>query len=489
MMIKSYRGRQMLRYFQFNNGLTWGMTAVFFLLSINFSPLSFKLPLLIGAVVHAVLSVLHTVMLKEMKRASFDADQQQPLFKVFSLLLILGLFAGNIFTFLSGAIARKKNPDVGFIYSLYMVLVDVFIIIVTLLNLFKPFVSNTFLLTLYLLIAVLLFHIVVAVFGQKWYHLNKKAQVTGLVLLVLTALLGNVLALFVAVSMYKTNQDLAGDRRQTSVREKLTRNQAALLGLMFITFLISLAWTSNFTFSESFAVQNNYANILQPPTMASPFGTDNYGRDVFSRIVFGSQISLAVGLLSTLLPFFIGGTLGAVSGFYGNRTDNVIMRLLDVLYAIPGMLLAITIVASFGASTTNLIIALSLGSIPSYARTMRANVMQVANYEYVEAARALGQDNRTLILKHIVPNAMAPMIVRSTLTIGTAVISTSSLSYLGLGVEAHVPEWGNILRIGSQYLETNPYLAIYPGLAIILLVLSFNFLGDGLRDATDPKLN
>ncbi len=120
---------------------------------------------------------------------------------------------------------------------------------------------------------------------------------------------------------------------------------------------------------------------------------------------------------------------------------------------------------------------------------MRANVMQVANYEYVEAARALGQDNRSLILKHIIPNAMAPMIVRSTLTIGTAVISTSSLSYLGLGVEAHVPEWGNILRIGSQYLETNPYLAIYPGLAIILLVLSFNFLGDGLRDATDPKLN
>lgn len=182
MMIKSYRGRQMLRYFQFNNGLTWGMAAVFFLLSINFSPLSFRLPLLIGAVVHTVLSMVHTVMLKEMKRASFDADQQQPLFKVFSLLLILGLFAGNIFTFLSGAIARKKNPDVGFIYSLYMVLVDVFIIIVTLLNLFKPFVSNTFLLTLYLLIAVLLFHIVVAVFGQKWYHLNKKAQVTGLVL-------------------------------------------------------------------------------------------------------------------------------------------------------------------------------------------------------------------------------------------------------------------------------------------------------------------
>lgn len=489
MMIKSYRGRQMLRYFQFNNGLSWGMALVLLLLSIEFSPFSFKIPLLIGAIVHAVLSLIHTVMLQQMKRASFDADQQQPLFKVMSVVLIVGLFAGNIFTFLSGSVARKKNPDVGFIYSLYMVLVDVLIIVVTLLNIFKPFVSNTYLLTLYLLIGALLFHVSIAVFGQKWYIWNSNIQLATLGVLLLTVLLGNVLALLVAISMYKTNQDLAGERRQTSVREKMTRHQAALLGLMFIAFLLALALTSNFTFSESFAVQNNYANILQPPTLSYPFGTDNYGRDVFSRIVFGSQISLAVGLLSTLLPFFIGGTLGAISGFYGNNTDNVIMRLLDVLYAIPGMLLAITIVASFGASTTNLIIALSLGSIPSYARTMRANVMQVANYEYVEAARALGQDNRSLILKHIIPNAMAPMIVRSTLTIGTAVISTSSLSYLGLGVEAHVPEWGNILRIGSQYLETNPYLAIYPGLAIILLVLSFNFLGDGLRDATDPKLN
>lgn len=164
------------------------------------------------------------------------------------------------------------------------------------------------------------------------------------------------------------------------------------------------------------------------------------------------------------------------------------MRLLDILYAIPGILLAIAIIAAFGANTVNLILALSLGSIPTYARTMRASVLYVSTFEFVEAARALGYNNRTIIFKHIIPNSLAPMIIKSTLTIGGAVIATSSLSYLGLGVEPHIPEWGNILKLGSTYLETHSYLAIYPGLAIILLVLSFNFLGDGLRDALDPKL-
>ncbi len=167
------------------------------------------------------------------------------------------------------------------------------------------------------------------------------------------------------------------------------------------------------------------------------------------------------------------------------------MRSLDILYAIPGILLAIAIIAAFGANTVNLIIALSVGAIPTYARTMRANVMQLANYEFVESARALGASDAAIIFKHIVPpNSLAPMIVKATLTIGGAVISTSSLSFLGLGIEPHIPEWGgNILKVGSTYLETHSYVAIFPGLCIMLLVLSFNFLGDGLRDALDPKTN
>lgn len=487
--MRSYRTTQIINQFQFSNGLSWGMFFLFLLLSVNWQPLGIK-PLLFGiAMVQLLLSVLQYVLLRQMKKGKINPDQPTMLYRLGSMILILGLLAGNIFTFLSGATALKKGITVGFRYALYMVLVDVFVIATSALNLFKPFVANRFMPLMIIMAISLLFHVFLLLFGQKWHGWNNSAKWVTIIVLVLTSLTGNVLALFVALSMYRTDMDLAGERRQTSIREKLTRNQAALLGLFFITYLISMAMTSEWSFSYSFASQNNYQNILQAPSLAYPFGTDNFGRDVFSRIVFGSQISLSVGLLSTLLPFFLGGFLGAISGYYGNRTDSVIMRLLDVLYAIPGMLLAITIVASFGASTTNLIIALSLGSIPSYARTMRANVMQVANYEYVEAARALGQSNGMIIRKHVIPNAMSPMIIRSTLTIGTAVISTSSLSYLGLGVEAHVPEWGNILRIGSQYLETNPYLAIFPGLAIILLVLSFNFLGDGLRDATDPRLN
>jgi len=158
-----------------------------------------------------------------------------------------------------------------------------------------------------------------------------------------------------------------------------------------------------------------------------------------------------------------------------------------VLYAIPGILLAIAIIAAFGTSLPNLILALSVGAIPTYARTMRANVMVVSTLDYVQAARSLGVSDWKIMYRHIVPNSLAPMIVKSTLTLGTAVISTSSLSYLGLGVEPHIPEWGNILKVGSAYLETHPHTAIYPGLAIVLLVLSFNFLGDGLRDALDPK--
>ncbi|OJF92418.1 ABC transporter permease [Alkalibacterium sp. 20] len=487
--MKSYQTNQIIQQFQFNNGLTWAYSILWLFLSIELQPFGISLPLLLIGVVNTGFSMIHQMLLYRVKQKSFNVENKPVVERILAALLILGLLAGNFFTFISGIMALKKSLSTGLIYSIYMVLVDILIIGVTSLNLFKPFVTNSFLTTLSILIITLVFHSLTLAFGQKVSNWNPGSQKFGLGLLLLSGLTGNLLVFLVAASFYSDNQPESKGKRQTSIRENLIKNHAALLGLLFISFLVTLALTSNFTFSYSFAVQNNYSNILQSPSIQYPFGTDNFGRDVFTRIVYGTQISLSVGVLATAIPLLIGGALGAISGFYGRQTDNIIMRLLDILYAIPGLLLAITIVAAFGASTTNLIIALSLGYIPSYARTMRANVLQVTNLEYIEAARALGQNNTQIILKHVIPNSMAPMIVRSTLTIGTAVIATSSLSYLGLGVEAHIPEWGNILRIGSQYLETYPYLAIYPGLAIILLVLSFNFLGDGIRDATDPRLN
>ena len=177
-----------------------------------------------------------------------------------------------------------------------------------------------------------------------------------------------------------------------------------------------------------------------------------------------------------------------MAGYFGGKTDNIIMRILDVFNAVPSILLAIAIIAAFGVSTVNLVLALSISSIPGYARIVRAQVLGVSNQEFVEAAKACGAKHGIIIFRHIIPNSLAPVIVQATMGIGSAVLSTSSLSYLGLGVEPHVPEWGNVLKAGSTFLETNPYIAIFPGLAIILIVLAFNFFGDGLRDALDPKL-
>ena len=180
---------------------------------------------------------------------------------------------------------------------------------------------------------------------------------------------------------------------------KITRNSTAVIGLFFIILLLTISVISKFTFDYELAVDNDYGNLLQSPSLAYPLGTDNFGRDLFSRIIFGARISLLVGFASTAIPAIIGGFLGAIAGYYSNRTDNIIMRLLDVLYAIPGILLAIAIIAAFGANTTNLIIALSVGSIPTYARTMRANVLMVSNYDFVDSARALGASDFSIIFK------------------------------------------------------------------------------------------
>ena len=345
-----------------------------------------------------------------------------------------------------------------------MLLTQIFIIGISALNLFKPYVSDTFLLAMGVLIVIAVFYLVTLILVAKYVEggTTKRWMLFIAIALLLTAVTGNLFALFLGINliMKAVNYDQSTIVKWDTIWGKITRNTTSILGLFFIVLMLSISICSNFTFDYSMAVENSYAAILQSPSIAYPLGTDNFGRDLFSRIVFGARISLIVGFLSTIIPAIIGGMLGAFAGYYGRRTDNIIMRLLDVLYAVPGILLAIAIIAAFGANTTNLIIALSVGSIPTYARTMRANVLMVSNLEYVDAARALGEKDLSIIFKHVVPNSLAPMIVKSTLTIGGAVIATSSLSYLRAWCRTAYPRMGKYFKTG-QYVFRIEFLSCH----------------------------
>lgn len=407
--------------------------------------------------------------------------------------LLITILSGNIFSAAFAFMLVSKTKTAEYTFASYAFITQLFIIGISALNLFKPYVVDTFLLAMGFFLVLSIFYVVMIILCAKFVTINaapKWMLIPGIILLFAT-FTGNLFAPLLGYSLIQKARKAnpSAIEKWQKMWQKILRNTMAVFGLFFIVFMFSISVTSSWTFDYDFATKNNYGALLQTPSFEYPLGTDNYGRDLFSRIVFGAQISLIVGFFSTIIPALIGGGLGAISGYYGKSTDNIIMRSLDILYAVPGILLAIAIIAAFGANTINLIIALSVGAIPTYARTMRANVMQLSNYEFVESARALGASDTAIIFKHIVPNSLAPMIVKATLTIGSAVISTSSLSFLGLGIEPHIPEWGNILKVGSTYLETHSYVAIFPGLCIMLLVLSFNFLGDGLRDALDPKTN
>ncbi|MEX3621506.1 ABC transporter permease [Viridibacillus arvi] len=444
-------------------------------------------------IAYLVIACWQAIILFCMKRDLLNTGDIQKRTRLMSAVNLLTILVGNVFTTTFAFRMLRRKASIEYTLSYYMLLTQLLIVSVSLLNLFKPYVSDMFLLTMAVFILLIIFDVVaVVIFGKVDTDRQIKPAFKWLgIALIITGFSGNIFGFILGYSVLlkSTNRDMSTIEKWNKIWSKITKNFTAMLGLLFVIFTFAISIASYGTFVYEFAVENNYEAMLLEPSLVNPFGTDNFGRDVFSRIIYGARISLIVGVVSTLIPLVIGGFLGAVAGYYNKSIDNVIMRILDVLYAVPGILLAIAIIAAFGANTVNLIIALSVGSIPTYARTMRANVMMVSNLEFVEAAKALGEADWKIIFKQVVPNSFAPMIVKATLTIGGAVIATSSLSFLGLGVEPHIPEWGNILKVGSMYLETNPYLAIFPGIAIILLVLSFNFLGDGLRDALDPKLD
>lgn len=281
-------------------------------------------------------------------------------------------------------------------------------------------------------------------------------------------------------------------KKRSQFREiwrRLKKNKMAMLGLSVVVLLILMAIFADFLFDyDTVVIKQNTAIRLQGPSAEHWLGTDEFGRDILARMVHGSRVSLAVGVVAVSIALVLGGGLGAVAGFYGGKIDNLIMRLMDILLAVPSLLLNITIVSALGPSIFNLMLAIAISSVPGYARIVRSAVLQVRDQEFVEASRCIGSNNFEIITRHIIPNCMAPIIVQVSLKVASAILSTSGLSFLGLGVKAPTPEWGAMLSGGRAYLRNAPHLTIFPGIAIVITILSLNLLGDGLRDALDPKL-
>jgi len=277
----------------------------------------------------------------------------------------------------------------------------------------------------------------------------------------------------------------AGGRRAWLGR--FVRNRVAPIGLVIIAASLGVALGAPLLVPHDIRAMHP-AEALRPPGGAYLFGTDEFGRDVLSRVLMGSRISLAVAFLSVLTSVLVGTTLGLTAGFYGGWWDGVAMRAMDIIFAFPAILLAIAIMAVLGTSVANLVLAIGIVYTPQFARVARAAALTVRGLEFVDAARALGLGNARIIGRHLIPNVLAPVTVQVSLSLSLAVLSESALSFLGLGTQPPTPSWGNMLSEGRQFLELAPWNAVFPGLAIMLVVLGFNLLGDGLRDLLDPRL-
>jgi peptide/nickel transport system permease protein len=268
---------------------------------------------------------------------------------------------------------------------------------------------------------------------------------------------------------------------------RVLHSKGAVGGLV-ILILLALAAFAAPALPVTDPIQIDPSHALYSPGAPFLFGSDQYGRDVFSRVVFGSRVSLVVGPIAVGIALVPGVTVGLLAGYYGRWVDGVLMRVVDVMLAFPGILLALGIVAVLGPSLTTLMVAVGISSIPTYARLTRASVLSAREQLYVDAARVVGAGDAAILVRHILPNVVAPIIVVGTLGVGAAILIAATLSFLGLGSQPPVPEWGRMLSEGRQYLREQWWIATFPGLAIMLTVLALNMLGDGLRDALDPRL-
>lgn len=270
------------------------------------------------------------------------------------------------------------------------------------------------------------------------------------------------------------------------VWKRLCKNRLAVFGLALLVLIVLVAIFADVIAPYAYDFQD-YSATFKTPCPEHIFGTDNFGRDIFSRVVYGTRTSLKIAFISLAGSALVGCLLGAFAGFFGGVVDTLIMRFCDIMMAIPRMVLAISIATTLGPGLTNAMIAIAVSSVPNFARVVRASTLTVRDQEYVEAARCIGCSTMRIISKYIFPNILAPIIVQATLGIGTAIILAASLSFLGLG-DPLVPEWGAMVSAARSYFRDYPHMIAFPGLAIMLSVLSLNLFGDGLRDALDPKL-
>ena len=283
--------------------------------------------------------------------------------------------------------------------------------------------------------------------------------------------------------------DIKKKSQFVEVWKRLCRNKTAVLGLVIVALLTLMAILSPILIDyETQVIKTNYSEALQAPSANHWFGTDEMGRDILLRVMYGSTVSLSIGVVTVAVSLTVGLILGAAAGYFGGKTDMIIMRIMDIFLAIPGTLLAICIVASLGNYITNLVIAQAVSSIPTFSRVVRGAVITARDADYVEAARAIGAKDATIIFHEVLPNSLAPIIVQTTLQVASVILSIAGLSFIGLGIPAPRPEWGAMLSGARAYIRDYSYMCLFPGLAIMTTILSLNLLGDGLRDALDPRL-
>lgn len=290
-----------------------------------------------------------------------------------------------------------------------------------------------------------------------------------------------------APNQINSSKKLKGRGQWEEVWRRFKKNKIALIGVVILILFILIAIFADKLAPYGFDDQD-ISNSLLPPSGKYWFGTDNLGRDILSRVIYGSRISLSIGIISTLISAIGGIILGIVAGYFGGKIDNLIMRIMDVFMAIPGVLLAIAIAAALGPGIRNAMIAIGFGALPGFARVIRSSVLSIKGSQFIEAAIATNASTFRILSKYIFPNVLAPILVQTTMQVAFAILQATTLSFLGLGVQPPTPEWGSMISAGRSFLRDYAYISNFPGIAIMITVFALNLVGDGLRDALDPRL-